>query len=122
MILKETELSFGRSYNFKMHGDKEHIFLLMLNIYCKKNHNSKTLCDDCSSLLEYTQNKIKNCPYLPDKPACNKCKTRCFKSDAEMRIKIRKVMSFSGPKMILYHPLVTFKYAVEKYKKLSFRP
>ena len=41
-------------------------------------------------------------PFMKEKTFCANCKVHCYKP--EMREKIRKVMRFSGPRMLLYHP------------------
>ena len=46
---------------------------------------------------------------------CSNCKVHCYKP--EMREKIREVMRFSGPRMILYHPIMAIRHVIESRKE-----
>ena len=86
---------------------------IMIRLYCKKNHSpDRGLCRNCTSLLTYSLAKLRACPLLPDKPVCSKCKVHCYKP--EQRELIRRVMRFSGPRMILHHPVIGLKYLIRK--------
>ncbi len=76
----------------------------MIHLYCKKNHkeSSKTLCTDCQDLLDYARMRSEKCAFMEKKTFCSNCKIHCYKP--KMREKIRTVMRFSGPRMLLYHP------------------
>lgn len=84
------------------------ILALMIKIYCRKKHRSKDLCDECKTLLVYALNRLDHCRYGEDKGFCNKCSTHCY--NKEYREKIRKVMAFSGPRMIFYHPIMAIRH------------
>jgi hypothetical protein len=56
------------------------------------------LCDECSELLSYGVQKREKCPLEP-KPTCKNCHIHCYSS--EYRAKIRKIMAFSGRRMVL---------------------
>lgn len=84
----------------------------MIALYCKKNHTSVKgcLCDECRDLLEYAKFRSQKCPFMEQKTFCSNCKVHCYKP--EMREKIRQVMRFSGPRMILYHPILAIWHVV----------
>ena len=44
------------------------------------------------------------CPFMETKTFCSQCKVHCYKKDK--REQIRKVMRFSGPRMLVYHPVM----------------
>ena len=93
-------------------NEEKEIISLMINLYCRKNHKQNNICTECSSLLDYTFKRIENCPQREVKTFCSSCKTHCYKKD--MREKIRKVMRFSGPRMIFYHPVLAVKHIIDK--------
>lgn len=80
----------------------------MINIYCKGNHGTEELCDECLELINYANQRVDNCKYGEKKPVCGKCTIHCYKP--EMRKKIKSVMRYSGPKMIYKHPIMLFNY------------
>ena len=81
----------------------------MIGIYCQKQHGSRSgLCTECALLYEYAQNRLEHCPFQAEKPTCAHCTVHCYK--AEMRAGIREVMRFSGPRMLLRHPILPLQH------------
>lgn len=87
----------------------------MIALYCKKNHGGKSLCPDCAALDAYARQRSDRCPFMETKTFCSNCHVHCYKP--EMREKIRAVMRFSGPRMILYHPLLAVRHVMETKKE-----
>ena len=85
----------------------------MIEVYCKANHGEKNVCKDCKNLIEYALLRTDKCKYKENKPACQKCKTHCYKP--EYREKIKEVMRFSGPRMIYIHPVLSLKHMISKF-------
>lgn len=86
----------------KKRQKEQEIVEQMIGIYCRKKHGSKCLCEDCRQLLEYAAMRSRKCPFMEHKTFCSNCKVHCYKPD--MREKIRGVMRFSGPRMLIYRP------------------
>jgi hypothetical protein len=88
---------------------------MMIRLYCrhhhpddyKQNHNHNDCCDDCRSLIEYCWKRSDNCRSKP-KLVCAKCRIHCYQP--EMRRKIKQVMRYAGPRMLLYHPVLAVKH------------
>ncbi|MBO3446244.1 nitrous oxide-stimulated promoter family protein [Clostridium sp. CCUG 7971] len=87
---------------------------IMINIYCSKNHgrNKGELCNECSELLEYANKRLDFCKFGEEKKFCSKCKVHCYKKD--MKIKIKDVMKFSGPRLLFHEPIEVIKHIFEK--------
>ncbi|MGE4273931.1 MAG: nitrous oxide-stimulated promoter family protein [Desulfitobacterium sp.] len=89
---------------------------VMIKLYCKDNHKTESgLCTDCQELLTYSLKRAENCMFGEDKPVCGDCTVHCYKKD--MREKIRHVMRYSGPRMILQHPIMAIQHLVDKKHK-----
>lgn len=93
----------------------------MIALYCRKNHGTgqkDVLCSECRELCEYAQARSEHCPFMEQKTFCSNCRVHCYKPD--MRERIREVMRFSGPRMILYHPVMALWHLIssehEKHK------
>lgn len=85
---------------------------LMIRLYCKKKHQTKDeLCEECAALEAYAKLRSDKCPLMETKTFCSNCKVHCYKP--EMREKIREVMRFSGPRMMLYHPVLAVRHVIE---------
>jgi len=88
----------------------------MIEIYCRKQHMSKgELCTECKDLRDYAILRSDKCSFMETKTFCSNCKVHCYKP--EMREKIRRVMRFSGPRMIFYHPLLAVHHVIESKKE-----
>ena len=85
----------------------------MIKLYCKKQHHTKggELCSECDELNEYAKLRSDKCPFMETKTFCSNCKVHCYKP--VMREKIRAVMRFSGPRMLLHHPIWAIRHVVE---------
>lgn len=89
---------------------------LMIRIYCHKKHNTRNgLCPECETLSQYAVQRSDKCPFMETKTFCSNCKVHCYKP--EMRKKIQAVMRFSGPRMILYHPIMAIHHVLESKKE-----
>ena len=75
---------------------------------CQVGHGGQGLCGECRELLEYSLARLDHCKFGNAKTKCHKCPVHCYRPD--MREKIRTVMRFSGPRMLLYHPLEALRY------------
>lgn len=84
----------------------------MIHLYCEKKHNSSDnlLCTECQSLLQYSQQRLENCQFGEDKPTCRKCSVHCFRPT--MRVEIRGVMRFSGPRLVFRAPVEWIKHRI----------
>lgn len=94
----------------KRQREKETVSL-MIALYCRKHHGSKKLCPDCAALDAYARLRSDKCPFMETKTFCSNCRVHCYKAD--MREKIRAVMRFSGPRMLLYHPVMAVRHGIE---------
>ncbi|NOY81009.1 MAG: nitrous oxide-stimulated promoter family protein [Kiritimatiellaeota bacterium] len=82
---------------------------VMVRMFCRARHaGKKTPCPECAELTRYALARIGNCRYGTDKPACLACPTHCFKPD--MRARIRAVMRYAGPRMLVRHPILALHH------------
>jgi len=89
----------------------------MINIYCKETHKHQNeRCEDCEKLYKYSSRKIEECILGENKSICARCKIHCYKTD--MREAIKKVMRYSGPKMMIKHPLLTVYHIIDSRRNL----
>jgi hypothetical protein len=91
----------------------------MIRLYCQKKHKEKPLCVECERLFTYAQTRLLKCPLKENKPTCQQCPIHCYSS--KMRAAVAKVMRFSGPRMILYHPLLALRHLWQSKKRVKSR-
>ena len=94
---------------------EKRIVSLMIRTYCRGRHGTRQgLCPECQTLQEYALLRADRCPFIETKTFCSNCRVHCYKP--AMREKIRAVMRYSGPRIMLYHPLVGSLHAFETVK------
>lgn len=91
--------------------------LAMQVIYCREQHgrSENTLCPECQGLYDYAMQRLKHCPYQESKPTCANCPIHCYKPD--MRERVRRMMRYSGPRMIFRHPWLAFAHLLDGRKR-----
>ena len=80
----------------------------MIRLYCRLKEGHPELCPECKALLEYAHARLDRCKFGEQKKTCRQCPVHCYKKD--MRERMRAVMRFSGPRMMLYHPVDAIKH------------
>ena len=88
---------------------------VMIQLYCRRNHHQRTLCESCAALLLYAERRIDGCKFGMEKPNCLDCTVHCY--NKEKREEIRTVMRFAGPRMMVYHPLIAIRHLLRSKKK-----
>lgn len=92
---------------------EKHIITVMIKLYCRKKHKCKIeLCPECKTLDEYAQKRLDHCRHGENKTFCAHCPTQCYQKKYKEQMK--EVMRFSGPRMILYHPVEVIKHTLHK--------
>jgi hypothetical protein len=83
---------------------------IMISLFCKGSHHDSAsgLCPSCASLETYALERLEKCAYGGKKTTCRKCPTHCYKQ--EFRDRIRTVMRYSGPRMLLRHPVLAIRH------------
>ena len=82
----------------------------MIRLYCRRKEGNRELCPSCSELLEYAVVRLSRCRFGNGKSTCQKCPVHCYKP--VMRDKMREVMRWAGPRMMLYHPVDAIRHLV----------
>jgi hypothetical protein len=84
----------------------------MMTIYCRDNHGTRQdFCPDCEALYEYAMQRLDRCVFQDEKPTCVNCAIHCYKKD--MREKVRVVMRYAGPKMLVKHPILALWHLID---------
>lgn len=125
------------------------VFLCMINQYCGgKNHNNREdvakaldfdtelsqwvkkhrlftpglysmkLCPDCYSLCKEVTAHTSRCPHMAYKSFCHYCPRPCYRKERLEAVK--PVMKYSGPRLILRHPILAIRHLITTIKSLQF--
>jgi hypothetical protein len=84
----------------------------MIGLYCRAKHASEaSLCQECTDLEAYTHRRLEKCPYGEAKPTCANCPIHCYQP--HRREQVRRVMAFSGPRMLWRHPVLAVRHMLD---------
>lgn len=93
----------------------------MIACYCQHHHGTNgSLCPECLDLYRFALKRLAVCPFGENKPTCGRCKVHCYKPAQKTAIK--KVMRFSGPRLLLTDPWVSFKHLLKTFKTSPEKP
>ena len=83
----------------------------MIGMYCRGHHFSVHDCSDCAELSRYARRRLERCVFGDAKPTCANCTVHCY--NEAMRDRIRVVMRWAGPRMLLRHPILAVRHALD---------
>jgi hypothetical protein len=108
----------------------------MIRLYCRERHvhaqhgreravhtqheGKGQLCPECDELWQYAQVRLDKCPYQKGKTTCAKCPVHCYQP--AMRDRVRTVMRYAGPRMLVRHPLMALQHLIDGLRKEPVRP
>lgn len=91
---------------------------LMIRLSCRDLHGGTRFpCEGCAELEAYAERRLEKCPFAEEKPTCVKCPVHCY--EAEMRERVRQVMRYAGPRMLLRHPVLALLHLWDERRPLS---
>lgn len=81
---------------------------MMVELYCRHRLHLKEMPEEYVRLCDYASARLSRCRYGESKRACQYCKTHCYApTEREM---IRRVMRWTGPRMIFFAPLAAIRH------------
>jgi uncharacterized paraquat-inducible protein A len=91
---------------------------VMIHLYCRQKHRTanKQLCDECNELLQYATQRLTFCRFGEQKSTCERCPKHCYRKDYKQKIKA--VMRYAGPRMIIYHPVMAIQHLYKNLKSI----
>lgn len=111
-------------------GRERRTMSVMITLYCRDQHGEGTeprgpvprsgstgtrrgqdLCADCEALVAYAERRLDRCRFGQSKPTCARCTVHCF--GPAMRERIREVMRYAGPRMMLRHPILALAHLID---------
>ncbi|WP_311482159.1 nitrous oxide-stimulated promoter family protein [uncultured Anaerococcus sp.] len=84
----------------------------MIDLYYDR-HKSEDIKKE--NLKAYVAKKLRACPHGDTKPFCSSCKIHCY--DDDHRKMIKKVMRYSGPRMVFHAPIQALRHLLESKRR-----
>ncbi len=91
-------------------------------MFCRGHgHGSgEALCTECAALFEYATRRLERCVFGDAKPTCANCTVHCYSAD--MREQVRVMMKWSGPRMLLRHPILGILHKIDGFRPAPALP
>lgn len=88
--------------------------LLMIDLYEKHHPADVENADRYQQLSAYATNRLERCQFGEEKPACKHCPIHCYQP--AKREQIRAIMRWSGPRMLLHHPILAIRHLIDDHR------
>ncbi len=96
-----------------------HTVGLMIELY-EKHHPVEGDPDKYKRLSDYATNRLERCYFGEDKPACKHCPIHCYQP--VRRDEIKAIMRWSGPRMLLHHPILAIRHLIDDHRPVPDCP
>ncbi|USB32999.1 nitrous oxide-stimulated promoter family protein [Paenibacillus sp. YPG26] len=87
---------------------------------CDNGSRTLKLCRECYTLHRYAMKRLNLCQFGEEKSTCVECKVHCYKPG--QRLQIKEVMRYSGPRMLLRHPVLTMRHLLDQRRDKHNHP
>lgn len=71
------------------------------------------LCPECAKVIAYAMARTEKCPNNHE-GNCKDCVIHCY--NGEMRDRVKAMMAYAAPRMLVHHPVMTARYLRKKFK------
>lgn len=76
--------------------------------YCQEQVNMTEIPE--KRMLNYAKKRLEYCRFGESKTTCQRCPVHCYQEN--YRNQMKKIMRYSGPRMLLKHPVLTIKHGI----------
>ena len=120
--MKTVFVEFQRDTRFVRRARELKTIQAMVRMYCRGRHHTRGngLCAECAQLSEYAARRLERCVFGDAKPTCAKCVVHCYGKD--MRERVRGVMRWAGPRMLLRQPILGIAHLIDARRPAPLLP
>ncbi|KRF67064.1 hypothetical protein AO825_03615 [Pectobacterium brasiliense] len=91
----------------------------MIELY-EKHHPETGDNAQHKDLFSYAIKRLERCQFGEDKPACKHCPIHCYQP--ARREAIKAIMRWSGPRMLLRHPILAIRHLIDDHRPVPDYP
>ncbi|MGX7025946.1 nitrous oxide-stimulated promoter family protein [Vagococcus hydrophili] len=90
----------------------------MIEIYYKQFSDEAHQLEE-EDVANYAMARLNYCRFGEDKPTCKVCPVHCYKKS--YKDKMQQIMRYSGPRMLIYHPVMSVEHFMKewRYKRVN---
>ena len=114
--MKHRTIEFTTDKRFVRRARALRTIHAMMRLYCRglRHERHDDLCPDCDQLFAYARRRLERCVFGDAKPNCANCTVHCY--SANERERIRTVMRWAGPRMLLHHPVLAITHMIDEHR------
>lgn len=115
-------VAFQRDPHFVRRARELKTIRAMVRMYCRGQHRPEGdgLCPACGEVSDYAARRLERCVFGDAKPTCSQCVVHCYSEG--MRERIRAVMRWAGPRMLLRHPILGIAHLLDERRPVPRLP
>lgn len=87
--------------------------LAMIDLYYRSKNDADAILEQ-EDMTNYAMKRLDFCQFGEDKPTCRVCPVHCYQKT--YRLKMKEIMRYAGPRMLIYHPLISWKHFVREWQ------
>ncbi len=118
--MEKKVIEFTTDKRFERRARELKTLETMIGMYCRRHHGGNPLCGECAALSDYARRRLERCVFGDAKPTCANCLVHCYRAD--MREKVRVMMRWSGPRMLLRHPILGIMHKIDGRRPAPMLP
>lgn len=88
--------------------EEMHMIEVMIKLYYSKNESIADIEEN--RMLTYALKRLQYCQFGEEKTTCKKCPVHCYQPRYKEQMK--QIMRYSGPRMLVKHPVLTVKHGL----------
>ena len=106
-------VEFTTDKRFKRRAREQKTIGAMVRMFCRAHHRASgtALCAECAALFDYASRRLDRCVFGNAKPTCANRVVHCYSAD--MRERVRSVMRWAGPPMLMRHPVLALFHKLD---------
>ncbi|HCM89632.1 MULTISPECIES: nitrous oxide-stimulated promoter family protein [Vagococcus] len=85
----------------------------MIEIYYKR-YQDETHQIEKDDVESYAMARLNYCRFGEEKPTCKVCPVHCYKKS--YKDKMQQIMRYSGPRMLIYHPVMSVEHFMKEWR------
>lgn len=93
---------------------------LMIDLYEQHHPAPEDQQGQYRRLFDYATNRLERCYFGEEKPACKHCPIHCYQP--LKRQEIKAIMRWSGPRMLLRHPILAIRHLIDDRRPVPEHP
>ncbi len=82
------------------------------HLYCQKVHGRAHLCPQCTALLNYEKERLRECKFKQVEKSCTECNLQCY--SASKRLEINHIIGWASSRLSWKQPYFLMRFYLQR--------